>query len=274
MSRVLKNVAPGIVGAVAAAVSARALRWFGSRPTLAQVEEVADEVAKETDLSGFDAMVAPAERALGSVGVAASDASAGQVRLTVGDDYAAMVNQVHEDALTYARDRAAELVGKKWDGEALVDNPDAEMAITDTTRSKIRELVVKALSPQEGEEAFDLKAALEDLTDEFTGSPLFSRERAALIAQAEVGMAQSRGTFASLVKLQELTGLTVYKRWSTAHDDRVCLELCAVNALEGPIPLEQVFSSGHVAPLAHPRCRCTLVGVVHHEVQPKKELIA
>ena len=54
-------------------------------------------------------------------------------------------------------------------------------------------------------------------------------------------------------------GLQVYKSWLTADDDRVDEDICRANEAQGPIPLEDKFQSGHMAPLGHPRCRCALV---------------
>jgi len=45
-----------------------------------------------------------------------------------------MIHAVNEAARDYAHDRAAEMVGKKWVDGVLVDNPDAQWAITETTR--------------------------------------------------------------------------------------------------------------------------------------------
>lgn len=264
MAEVLETIAPTIGAAVAAYVAARAVEWLGHEPSDEEVEAMAAEAAAELDLSGFDEIVPEAQDALADVGSAAVDhieEEGGRLKLSVD---APMFNQVNEDALAYARERAAEMVGRRWEGDVLVDNPRAGMAITETTRDAIRKLVVRALSPST-EEPFNLHDALSDLTDEVTGSPLFSRSRAALIAQAEVGMAQSRGTFASLKALERSSGLRMKKRWSTSHDEKVCLELCALNAEEGAIPLDQVFQSGDLAPLAHPRCRCAIVGVITKE---------
>ena len=261
VAEVLEDISPGIAASVSTYLAAIAARFLGTTPTDEQIEAAAEEVAAETDLSGFDAIVAPAQGALASVGTAAVDEVSTSARIAVDANLPDAFNMVHTQALAYARDRAAEMVGKSWDGDVLVDNPDAEMAITETTRNKIKDLVVRALSPAE-EEPFNLQNALEDLTDDLTGSPLFSRARAALIAQAEVGMAQNMGTLASFKALEEITGLKMKKRWSTAHDEKVCLELCAVNALAGAIPLDHLFPSGDLAPLAHPRCRCALVGEI------------
>lgn len=46
------------------------------------------------------------------------------------------------------------------------------------------------------------------------------------------------------------------KEWFTAHDQRVCPEICKPNEDQGVIPLDELFQSGDPAPPGHPRCRC------------------
>lgn len=53
-------------------------------------------------------------------------------------------------------------------------------------------------------------------------------------------------------------GLAIEKRWLTVGDDSVC-EVCRSNGVSGWIPLDELFPSGHDAPLAHPGCRCDLL---------------
>jgi 8-oxo-dGTP pyrophosphatase MutT (NUDIX family) len=49
------------------------------------------------------------------------------------------------------------------------------------------------------------------------------------------------------------------KRWSTAHDERVC-PVCMANQEQGIIPIGGLFDSGVVAPPAHPGpCRCAVL---------------
>jgi hypothetical protein len=231
----------------------------GELPDDQAVEALAEQVASEVSLEEFAEIVGPAEEALAAVGIASSDRSAGQLRIAVGDEYGGLVDRIHEQALDYARERGAELVGMVRNAEGdLVPNPDAEMAISDTTRERIKNLIVQKLEPGE---PFNLQWSIEDIVDDLTGSPLFSRSRAALIAQAEVGMASGRGSLVALEQAAAL-GLKVKKRWSTSHDEKVCIEECLLNELAGEIPLALPFPSGDMSPLAHPRCRCALIGIV------------
>jgi hypothetical protein len=48
-----------------------------------------------------------------------------------------------ETAVEIASDRAAALVGKKWSDGELIDNPDAEYSISDSTREMIREVIAE-----------------------------------------------------------------------------------------------------------------------------------
>lgn len=255
---VFSAIAPGIAKQVAIGIVDE-IGTDGSLPDDAAVERLATKVADGLDLSGFAAMVEQTDEFLADAGRTAGTRMAGTIRLEVGDQYGDLLNVVHEQALAYARDRAAEMVGMIRNAEGdLIANPRAEMAITDTTREKIQQLIVQKLSPGE---PFNLQWSIEDIVSDVTGSPLFSRTRAALIAQAEVGMASGNGSLVAL-EAAAATGLDVKKRWSTSHDERVCLEQCMLNELAGAIPLNLPFPSGDFAPLAHPRCRCALLGVV------------
>lgn len=260
VSGIFENMAPAVGRRVRAGVEAELGGLL--TPTADQIDAIADNVATDVSLSEMNDLVAPVTEALAAAGTSATTYATAQVKVAVGEAYGAIFDQAHQEAIDYARERAAEMIGMTWDGDDLVPNPDAEMAITDTTRSKIKDLVIQKLSP--GEKPFNLQWAIEDLADEVSGSPLFSRTRAALIAQAEVGMAAGNGQLASLEALAR-RGMDVSKKWSTSHDTRVCLEHCMVNELAGPIPLHALFPSGDLAPLAHPRCRCALVGVFGHK---------
>jgi len=48
--------------------------------------------------------------------------------------------------------------------------------------------------------------------------------------------------------------------------DAPCGNICLPNEDEGPIPLEEMFSSGDYAPLGHLHCMCQL-GIVPLEAQ-------
>jgi hypothetical protein len=90
----------------------------------------------------------------------------------------------------------------------------------------------------------------------------FSSARAELIAFTEIGNANSNAALEALKGAAD-SGLTVTKAWLTAGDDRVDEDICEANEDEGDIPVDQAFQSGDMAPLGHPRCRCSLVGAAN-----------
>lgn len=90
------------------------------------------------------------------------------------------------DALAekYGRERGAELIGMKWvDGE-LVENPNAEWAISHTTRDRTNELLQEAMS-----EGWSPQRFAERLEE----SGLYDESRAEMIARTEVAIAQNSG---------------------------------------------------------------------------------
>ena len=155
-----------------------------------------------------------------------------------------ITEQTFTSATEWAKARAAELVGKSWDGDELVDNPDADMAITDSLREEIRDAVAEAL--ENGDSAADLSDAIEALSG-------FGDARATMIARTEIVRGHAQGQLQAL----KSSGVVEKKGWSTANDDDVD-EDCQDNEAEGPIDLDDDFPSGDDAPPAHPNCRCAL----------------
>ncbi len=131
----------------------------------------------------------------------------------------------------------------------LVENANAEFAISDTTRDDIRAAVEKAL--EDGVPAADLADTISELGT-------FSESRAMTIARTELIRANNKGHMSAFKN----SGVVQYKAWSTANDDDVDEEICQPNEDEGPIPLDDEFDSGDTEPPGHPNCRCTLVAVV------------
>ena len=151
--------------------------------------------------------------------------------------------------LTGVLHRIGEEVGMRYNAAGdLVENPDAEMAITDTARDAIRGAVADAI--EQGQSAADLRSAVEDLGD-------FSAERAGMIARTEIIRANNQGHLAAF----KASDAVKMKEWSTAEDGDVCDE-CEGNEDQGPIGLDADFDSGDDAAPAHPNCRCTIVAVV------------
>jgi hypothetical protein len=151
-------------------------------------------------------------------------------------------NQLNERAAAYSGERAAELVGMKYDEAGnLVPNPDAEWAITDTTRDDIRDLVEQAFT--DGMSPDELSTAIEDLIDD--------PDRADMIARTELADAQSE---ADLDAAKE-SGVVTGKYWLLGENP---CSVCQDNADAGTIDLDEEFPSGDDGPAAHVGCECAL----------------
>lgn len=144
-------------------------------------------------------------------------------------------------SLQYARDRAAEMVGMRWDGSKLVENPNVKWQISDMARQSIRDAV---------SDAFENGGSLDSLRAVIGESKAFSPARALNIARTEIATAQQAGALEYLRK----AGISG-KRWS---DFDGC-PICKRNAAQGVIPLEKAFQSGHMHAPSHPGCRCTII---------------
>lgn len=164
------------------------------------------------------------------------------------------LDQANERAIAWAKDRAAELVGKKWvDGE-LVNNPNAAWSIEESTRDLLRADVTRAM--EEGLSNDALAAIIEE-------NYAFSESRAEMIARTETAIADTQGNVEAY-KEAEKNGIVIYKEWLTADDDAVSEE-CAINGESEPIPMDEAFPSGAMWPPEHPNCRCAMVPVVQEE---------
>jgi SPP1 gp7 family putative phage head morphogenesis protein len=163
-----------------------------------------------------------------------------------------MIASANNIAAKYASERAAELVGMKYDVEGnLVENPNAEWAISDTTRDKIQRIVTQAFEGETNikDVAAKIQTALQD--DE---AGIFTDARAEMIAQTEVANAQAEGNF----DVWKQSGLVETVKWTVSADEP-CDE-CEGNEDE-EVEFGKEFQSGDIMPPAHPRCRCVLVAV-------------
>lgn len=154
-------------------------------------------------------------------------------------------------AFEYALNRGAELVGKKWLNGVLVDNPSAHWAITETTRSELRDLI---------SEAFVQEWSPAQLSQQIDSAFVFSTGRAEMIAQTETAFAQ---TAASVNTATNLGAETKTVQMSNMHDiDDECDDAEAA----GEVPIDEPFPGGSKHVPLHPRCMC--VELLH---VPKKD---
>lgn len=157
----------------------------------------------------------------------------------------AVISAVNTTAQSWARDRAAELIGMKYtdDGD-LIPNPDAKWVIADTTRDEIRQIVA---------DAFADETKMEDLTTAIREAGAFSDWRATMIAKTESSMAMIAGNYSTW----QASGLVKGLRWllSDDHDEE---DDCDLNADE-EVAFGEMFPSGNFMPPLHPNCWCSVV---------------
>lgn len=200
-----------------------------------EIEEIIFNV-----LQGFDEIVPVFEHELQSANLD------GAQELADGLDVESKVefSVLNENALKYARKRAAEMVGKRWVGGELVENPDARWAITETTRDVLRNIIEDAFT--QGQTPAQLAASIER-----TG--VFGSTRADLIASTEMSRAVSQGSLSTAKEVG-----AIGKGWETSgdhdHDDE-----CDDNEADGVIGIDEDFSSGDDASPGHPGCNCAVV---------------
>jgi SPP1 gp7 family putative phage head morphogenesis protein len=170
----------------------------------------------------------------------------------------AIVNLVNEKAVEWSQDRAAELVGMKWvDGE-LVENPNADYAISESTRDLLRADITAAI--EDGLSNDDLAAQLAD-------AYAFSDERAEVIARTETAFADVAG---NMIAYRE-SGVVEEKQWITG--DGCCVDCKELD--EETVPLDQDFEApdGDTvdAPPLHPNCRCDVLPLISEPTDPFTE---
>jgi hypothetical protein len=157
-----------------------------------------------------------------------------------------MENNVRFWSRRYARERAAEMVGKKYVGGQLVDNPNAKWSISDTTRETLRDIIAKAISHSWNMATIEAK---------ITQSGIFSPSRAEMIARTEINRARNSSVLEAARVAQD-AGVGKYsKQWTLG--DNPCV-YCQENAAEGEIELDEFFASGDDSPPLHPHCECDL----------------
>ena len=165
------------------------------------------------------------------------------------DDSEAIVELVNEYAVEYAKQRSAELVGRRIVGDEIIENPNAEWRIDTATRDLIRTTVTEAM--QNGWSNDRLAGAL-------TESHAFSDTRAEMIARTETAVADVQGNLEGW----RATGQVAGKQWLTAPG--CCDECQALNEVVVDLDAEFPDDGGEGPPL-HPNCRCDVLPVLTEE---------
>lgn len=198
-------------------------------------QEILDAIASE-----WERLADAAVDSLSDSAVAGSDS--GIMQLDITDE--GLISRFNDTARRYAERRAAEMVGMRRDADGnLVENPDAEWAISDTTRDKLRSVIADVFVGKHPTLA-EIEQAIED-------AGIFDDKRATMIARTETANAQVNG---NLFAWRE-SGLVDSVDWqlSAEHDDQLGCN-CADNAADGPYDVDEVPDFPD-----HPNCMCALV---------------
>jgi SPP1 gp7 family putative phage head morphogenesis protein len=248
--RKLKKIMSGLLAEQGKKIANDLASAYGRLEKAAKQKTPLDDAIDEIDFGGWGSVIwEPVTGQLESVYLDAYMQAIKQLGIT--DE--GITDLVMEEAVAYAKERAAEMVGMKFDkatGE-LVENPNPKWAITDSTRDMLREAVAKSL--EEGPSTRELAKAIED-------SAAFSADRAEMIARTELAKAHSEGALEGY-KAAADAGIVVLKEWL---DSDGCEE-CSQNADAGAIGLDDTFPTGDEWPPAHPNCRCAIAPVVVSE---------
>ena len=208
------------------------------------VREQAARIVDALDLDDWLELADLAEPQL--VAMAVSGGSAALKQLGLADD-ADLEALMRERATTWAKSRAAEMVGMKVVDGDLVPNPNAQWQITDGTRELLRGLT---------EQALDEGWSTDELASQITDSYAMSDERAETIARTEIARADIAGS----VEGWQATGLVAQQEWLTAPE---CCDEC--QDMNGELTeLGKAFEGGRYVPL-HPNCRCAVLPVIDDE---------
>jgi hypothetical protein len=147
-----------------------------------------------------------------------------------------LFDQVNDRAVVYAKARAAELVS----------------GVDDATRDDLKSIIADGLADNIGMDA---------IADNIRDAYAFSEDRADLIARTEITMANQQGALQGM-KMARGAGVKLKKIW--VPDADACEE-CQGNEDDGPIDLDDQFSSGDDASPAHPNCECSVASEVEDE---------
>ncbi len=163
------------------------------------------QIMKQLKLEGWSVMMDASEEVLAWI----TKDGIYKALLQIGMSDEAITEAMSTKAFAYAKQRAAELVGKRIlpDG-TIIDNPNQKWFIEQGTRDLVRGDVAKAV--EEGWSTKKLQDALE-------GSYAFSEDRAETIARTEIALADSRG---NAIAYKE-SGVVSGKEWilGSEHDD-------------------------------------------------------
>lgn len=164
---------------------------------------------------------------------AGADEALQQLSITSPD----MVKEINEDAANYAKNRAAEMVGKKYVDNELEDDAHAKYVIAETTKDDLLDVV---------QEASTDNLSISEMEDRIRIAGTFSDLRAQFIAKNENAVAVAKGSLDVWRKSHIITRVSVVL--SPLHP---IYDECDKHAEGSPYDIDKV----PVIP-AHPYCMC------------------
>ena len=180
-----------------------------------------DEIVDSMTTSLMAAYLVGAEEALQQLGMVSQDIN----------------DAASKAAVEYANNRAAEMIGKKYVDEKLVESPSAKYVIANTTKDDLLDVVTQAsqddLSITEMMERIKMAGTFSDLRSQF----IAKNERAVAQSVGHISMWKASGR----IKLVNVV-------LSDAHN---VYDLCDEHSSNGPYTLENC----PIIP-AHPYCAC------------------
>ena len=210
-----------------------------------EARDLAEEILAQLDLGDWSSLVPEVQSLLLSIAEDGVRAGFGQIGVIPSREITTLVN---DHAIAWAQDRAAELVGMRvTESGELVENPNAEWTITDSTREMLRSDVTQAIEDGTSSAA---------LGDQLEASYAFSAARAETIARTELAHADVEG---NMMAYRD-SGMVSGKEWllSSEHEEQ---DECDEAEAMGVVDLDDDFG-GIGDPPAHPRCACDVVPVL------------
>lgn len=207
------------------------------------LQQLVDEVIAAYELQQWTTLVPALQDALQTAGTEAATIAFRSPK--IAGSISGSFGEVNQAAVAYAETRAAEMVGMKWvDGE-LVPNTDARWTITESTRSWLNDIV---------SDAFEQGMSPAKLATEIQSSGAFSLSRAQMIARTEISNAAVASQFAVSLAAGATHKRTFLSADHADDDDDICVD--AADA--GEVPIGYDYGLLQLAPLFHPRCKCSI----------------
>ena len=145
------------------------------------------------------------------------------------------------EAEVYAKERAAEMIGKQYIDNKLLDDPNARWVIAETTKDDLADIVTQATEKE---------LSIEELEKMIRLAGTFSDARAQMIAQNETALAQTK------LHLNTWKTFGIQLVNVVLSDRHAVVDECDLLVAKNPWPI----ANAPVIP-NHVNCECCLIGL-------------